>query len=68
MHPLAASVRAWKLTTANTNMKATTAARIQIGVPLLVSPIQTLGLDSGSFHRFALKKAVAVKVSIGPIL
>ena len=64
MHPLAAPVRAWKLTTANTSMMATTAARTQIGAPLLVSPIQTLGLDSGNCLPFVRQKAVLARVSI----
>ena len=65
MHPLAAPVRAWKLTTANTSMMATTAARTQIGAPLLVSPIRPLDPESGSSgqHHFALKTAVAARVS-----
>ena len=44
---------------------ATTAARIHIGAPLLVFPIQTLGLVSGSWHNLALLKAVALRVSVG---
>ena len=67
---MAGEVPTWEQATASMTLSATTAAaqttasQIQIGSPFLVSPIQTLGLDSGNCLHFVLQKAVPARVSI----
>ena len=68
--PLAAPAQTWKPKTANTrhlllaNAAAAACAQMQLGSALLVSLTRPLQPDSGKCLHFALKAAVAARVTI----